>query len=374
MRIVSCGQKHTVAVVANRSSNPDEAEKGTSDVEVYAWGRLRQSEGGVDEVAHEPVRIGIFSGRNVTMVACGAVHTAAVTTCGRLYTWGVGANGRLGHGDTDDVWVPRPIRERSFRGRSIVVLAACGNCHTASVDEEGRLYTWGSNTRGALGIGAAEAICQARLTPCEIDSFKPGVRIWGVALGSRHSACVARDGDVYTWSVILAAHPYMAYSSRPSVPYLMESMDDTMGRGDGQKGQLGHGQWESLTSKGRLLNKAFPGIRTFRNEETLTRNPKPLILKRKPNIRNTDKAIPELLDFRPLRRCALQVSCGDAHSAVVTRLGQVYTFGCGSAGRLGFGDKVTRELLLPCSARNCEQRILTAIIALMQLTRELVLR
>lgn len=45
-----------------------------------------------------------------------------------------------------------------------------------------------------------------------------------------------------------------------------------MGRGDGQKGQLGHGQWESLTSKGRLLNKAFPGVRTSRNEETL--NPK----------------------------------------------------------------------------------------------------
>lgn len=199
---MSCGQKHTVAVVAaTRSSNPDEAERGSQDAEVYAWGRLGQSEGGVDEVAHEPVRMEFFSGRNVTMVACGAAHTAAVTSGGRLYTWGLGANGRLGHGDVNDVWVPRQIRERSFRGRSLIVLAACGNCHTAAVDEEGRLYTWGGNCRGALGTGVGEAICQARLLPCEVDAFKCGVRIWAVALGSRHSACVARDGDVYTWSV-----------------------------------------------------------------------------------------------------------------------------------------------------------------------------
>lgn len=145
------------------------------------------------------------------------------------------------------------------------------------------MYTWGANTCGALGIGAVESRCAARSYPCQVDAFKPGVKILAVALGSRHSACVARDGDVYTW-------------------------------GSGQHGQLGHGTWESLTSKGRPL----------------------------------DKTVPELIDLRDLRRCALQVSCGDAHTAVVTRVGKVYTFGCGSAGRLGVGDKrnrVTPQLL-----------------------------
>jgi alpha-tubulin suppressor-like RCC1 family protein len=32
-------------------------------------------------------------------------------------------------------------------------MAACGSAHTAGIDDEGRLYTWGANASGALGIG-----------------------------------------------------------------------------------------------------------------------------------------------------------------------------------------------------------------------------
>eukprot|EP00802_Teleaulax_amphioxeia_P019184 Tamp_19407.p1 GENE.Tamp_19407~~Tamp_19407.p1 ORF type:complete len:217 (+),score=8.01 Tamp_19407:250-900(+) len=128
-----------------------------------------------------------------------------------------------------------------------------------------------------VGIMCQASVHGAKATPVCVDGFKPGVCVMSVALGGAHSACVTRDGDVYTW-------------------------------GCGSKGQLGHGIWESLTSKGRLL----------------------------------DKAAPELVETRHVRRCCLQVSCGDAHTAVVTRQGKLYTFGCGAAGRLGHGDKKPR--------------------------------
>jgi hypothetical protein len=31
-------------------------------------------------------------------------------------------------------------------------------------------------------------------------------------------------------------------------------------------------------------------------------------------------------------------ACGTSHTALLTRTGEVYTFGCGTAGRLGHGD------------------------------------
>ncbi|XP_055518566.1 RCC1 domain-containing protein 1 isoform X1 [Leucoraja erinacea] len=42
-------------------------------------------------------------------VSCGSRHTAAVTRCGKLYTWGWGNYGQLGHGQTDSSDVPRLV-------------------------------------------------------------------------------------------------------------------------------------------------------------------------------------------------------------------------------------------------------------------------
>ena len=44
----------------------------------------------------------IFGGSKVRTVACGNVHTLAVTEAGELWAWGLGAYGRLGHNDEQD--------------------------------------------------------------------------------------------------------------------------------------------------------------------------------------------------------------------------------------------------------------------------------
>ena len=40
-----------------------------------------------------------------------------------------------------------------------------------------------------------------------------------------------------------------------------------------------------------------------------------------------------------ISKCFQQVSCGDAHVIVLTKSGDVYTWGCGEFGRLGLGDE-----------------------------------
>lgn len=42
-------------------------------------------------------------------MACGPFHMAAVSTGGRLFTWGDGFAGKLGHGDVQSVAQPKLV-------------------------------------------------------------------------------------------------------------------------------------------------------------------------------------------------------------------------------------------------------------------------
>lgn len=95
-------------------------------------------------------------------VACGPYHAACVDSQGRLFTFGAGARGQLGHGSPlRDAWAPRQVlgfggqqkvgpQQHGSRGAGLAAVA-CGLGHTAAVLETGALYTWGSGTYGQLG-------------------------------------------------------------------------------------------------------------------------------------------------------------------------------------------------------------------------------
>ncbi|KAH7476858.1 Ultraviolet-B receptor UVR8 [Phytophthora ramorum] len=54
----------------------------------------------------------------IVKVACGWDHSLAVSSSGRVYTWGSGTNGKLGHGDEESFDIPTPIR--SMEGDEVV--------------------------------------------------------------------------------------------------------------------------------------------------------------------------------------------------------------------------------------------------------------
>ncbi|MQM05858.1 hypothetical protein Taro_038674, partial [Colocasia esculenta] len=69
-------------------------------------------------------------GETVTEVACGSYHVAVMTSRNEVYTWGKGANGRLGHGDVEDRKTPTPVEALKDR---IVKQIACGSNFTAAI-------------------------------------------------------------------------------------------------------------------------------------------------------------------------------------------------------------------------------------------------
>ena len=77
----------------------------------------------------------------VTFVCCGDNHSAAITA-NEVYTWGLGRNGQLGHGEArNNEPVPRSVE--SLKGAGIVD-GACGSWHSILRSSSGRIFVFGS--------------------------------------------------------------------------------------------------------------------------------------------------------------------------------------------------------------------------------------
>lgn len=87
----------------------------------------------------------------VVSVACGGNHTVAVTKNGKLYSFGQGDHGQLGHGSSL-LECSSPKQVTSLRN-ICVRYVSCGESHTAIVTKHGNLYTCGDGRHGKLGMG-----------------------------------------------------------------------------------------------------------------------------------------------------------------------------------------------------------------------------
>ncbi|KAL5715010.1 PH [Ranunculus cassubicifolius] len=89
---------------------------------------------------------GSLMGEIVEDIACGAYHVAVLTSKNEVYTWGKGANGRLGHGDIEDRKAPTLVETLKDRH---VKFIACGSNFSAAIC----LHKWVS--------GAEQSQCSA---------------------------------------------------------------------------------------------------------------------------------------------------------------------------------------------------------------------
>jgi hypothetical protein len=74
-----------------------------------------------------------------------------------------------------------------------VKLIACGADHSAVVNQQGHLYTWGSNLRGQCGRGYSGADIIAP------DQVLHAVQVTSIACGLHFTVCCSCLGDVYSW-------------------------------------------------------------------------------------------------------------------------------------------------------------------------------
>lgn len=102
-----------------------------------------------------PRRVVALDGICVKDIACGGVHTCAITQNGSLYAWGGGQVGQLGVGPQTGFFSCIAGDSETFlRNLPVVVVSdgvqhvACGHSHTLVSTKDGRIHGWGYNSYG----------------------------------------------------------------------------------------------------------------------------------------------------------------------------------------------------------------------------------
>lgn len=142
---------------------------------LYMWGvdadhRLGQKSPKVMDIQRVPRMVKALARESVVAAAAGSLHTAVVTASGRLYTFGSGEMGSLGHGRISTrpsnrgqgnacwSWLPRGYHESKPKvvaalATEKVVKVAVGDYQTVLSTEKGEVYTCGFGYCGLLGHG-----------------------------------------------------------------------------------------------------------------------------------------------------------------------------------------------------------------------------
>ncbi|PIN00741.1 putative protein, contains RCC1 domain [Handroanthus impetiginosus] len=161
-----------------------------------------------------PREIEALKGQKVVRVSCGFWHTAAIievpsgslscgdSLMGKLFTWGNGDEGQLGHGDNLCRLVPCCVATPNDKNFCQV---ACGHSITVALTICGQVYTMGSTDCGGLKCpGDSHAL------PTRVIGEIKNCCIKEISCGAHHVVAVTSESEVFTW-------------------------------GKGRNGQLGHG-------------------------------------------------------------------------------------------------------------------------------------
>ncbi|XP_019433156.1 PREDICTED: ultraviolet-B receptor UVR8-like isoform X1 [Lupinus angustifolius] len=145
-------------------------------------------------------------GSYVKGIACGGRHSVVITDAGALLTFGWGLYGQnmvdksnvdvedeCGQGTTDDELSPTCVS--SLLGIRIDGVAA-GLWHTVCTSAAGDVYVFGGNQFGQLGTGSD----QAEVLPRLVDSPNlENMHAKNISCGSRHTALLTEGGKVFCW-------------------------------------------------------------------------------------------------------------------------------------------------------------------------------
>ncbi|XP_020252996.1 uncharacterized protein LOC109830210 [Asparagus officinalis] len=176
----ACGVWHTAAVVEIKDSSSDSVSSGI----LFTWGDGDKGRLGHGDKAPRllPACVVSLSEHNFCQVECGNDVTIVLTTSGQVYTMGSNVYGQLGN-PTADGKLPTCIDGKL---RDIFVEEiTCGSYHAALLTSKTEVYTWGRGANGRLGHGDNDN----RSIPTVVEALKEK-KVKNVVCGSTFTAVI----------------------------------------------------------------------------------------------------------------------------------------------------------------------------------------
>uniref|UniRef100_A0A4W6BRG2 HECT and RLD domain containing E3 ubiquitin protein ligase 3 n=1 Tax=Lates calcarifer TaxID=8187 RepID=A0A4W6BRG2_LATCA len=259
---------------------------------MLCWGNAKDGQLGVGverNPVFEPRNCHVFSGRGLKEIACGGQHSLFLLHDGSVYTCGSNSCGQLGH----DKPGTSPELVGALDTQKITMVSS-GRAHSMAVNEQGQVFAWGAGEGGQLGLGTAEVL--------------PGILhygqlfTWGQNTSGQLGLGKGEPSKLFPHPLkSLAGIPLAQITAGGDHSFALSLSGAVFGWGKNRAGQLG------LNDK-------------------------------------QDRAVPCHIKFLRSQK-VVYISCGDEHTAALTKDGGLFTFGDGSWGQLGHGS--TNNELLP---------------------------
>ncbi|KAE8630832.1 hypothetical protein XENTR_v10000981 [Xenopus tropicalis] len=248
----------------------------------------------------------------VKEVACGGKHTLFLLEDGQVYSCGWNGEGQLGHDHegTDPVQVTTLTEEH-------ITHIACGQSHNLALSYQGQLYSWGSGNDGQLGHATVEHSSRIPRIIKKLNQQK----IQQVSCGNDHCMALGDDGQLFTWGQNLhgqlgLGNGFLSQSS----PQRVKSLEGI------PLAQVTAGGSHSFALS--LSGAVFGWGNNSAGQLGL----------------NDEKVRETPCHVKPLRtHKVIYISCGEEHTAILTKAGGLFTFGAGGSGQLGH-DSLNNEI------------------------------
>jgi uncharacterized repeat protein (TIGR02543 family) len=180
----------------------------TSDARIFAWGTNSYGSAGNDSNTQifQPVEItsnfALLEDETIVQMNNTQNSAYAITSFGRLFTWGFNSNGQLGNGTTDHQWLPVDITDRlNLLEDELVIDMAYGTVHSIILTNQSRVFTVGSNYQGQLGLGYTSSGTTAIQNINSSFTLQTDDQIIGVEASRYSSFVFTALGDVFGFGV-----------------------------------------------------------------------------------------------------------------------------------------------------------------------------
>jgi alpha-tubulin suppressor-like RCC1 family protein len=172
----------------------------TGDVRCWGAGILGYGDATIIGDDETPASAGnVNVGGTATQIAAGGRHTCALLDTGDVRCWGLGTIGRLGYGNTTNIGdneSPASVGNVDVGGTVTQIVA--GREHTCALLDTGDVRCWGLGAFGRLGYGNTNNIGDDE-TPASAGNVNVGGTVTQIDVGELHTCALLDTDNLRCW-------------------------------------------------------------------------------------------------------------------------------------------------------------------------------
>ncbi len=321
----------------------------TSEGRVFVWGWNGHGQIGDNTTLQRVLPTDITAqfllspSERITNVVMGGQFSTALSSAGRVFTWGDNRSGQLGDQTFTSRERPTDITPQFNLGSNdAMVMLAMGSAHAGALSQQGRVFMWGSGDQGRLGDGVnVDRTVNAPINITAQFNLSSSERVETLVLGGSHTGAITSLGRVFMWG--WNGHGQLGDNTLTSRtnPQDITAQFGLRSEETLQSLNLGGQHSVALTSEGRIM---IWGDRTQGKlgQTSLSDQTSPILLE-------LDE---RLSDFEIVRT----ISVGLDHTAFVSNTGRVFLWGANRRGQIG--NDTTHDQMVPYPVRDWQYQLL----------------